>query len=162
MTAECTVTWPSLPHKCSTSDGEEFSEKGGNIVLMLIKVEKSNCNGTVLHYLPYFPCRRVVIFDRQGQSTSFPIHASQNRNWKNCNSLNATRRLCAKHFNQSWSRSVTCFSVPWTCVTKQIYVTTVWYVILFWKVGIKITVSWKKRLFICEEKHPRDNDDHQD
>ena len=26
MTAEWTVTWPSLPHKCSTSDGEDFSE----------------------------------------------------------------------------------------------------------------------------------------
>lgn len=27
MTAEWTVTWPSFPQRCSTSDGEEFSEK---------------------------------------------------------------------------------------------------------------------------------------
>ena len=47
-----------------------------------MKVTNINYKLNVLPYLPYFPCRRVVTFDRQGQSTSFPIHALQNRNWK--------------------------------------------------------------------------------
>ena len=93
ITAECTVTWPSLPQRCKISEGTEFSgkrEKGKHCNCNFQPMDTTQRKTRKRSYPQHFLCQIAESADHQEQSTSSP-----NRAW------------LSHHLKQNKSRTIT-------------------------------------------------------